>query len=386
MASAGMPSPPATGDPYIDSCFHFELDDRPEPRDWRRMEELAQIPRLAAAGSVQDALTIVEAELEGNPDFDFLYVWRGYLQGRLGLRQDQRATYLEGLRKARSKISLCDHLGMWAFESDDLAQAVQWWIRSCVLQLGQGRTEVVQPFLRLAYLAEGLGLKACRSALLDQVDRIQHVRLNAEGEKACWRLAVDQGDDSVRRAVSLLCESYLWQAPAAADETLQPLGETVSPTGFDRTFARHLDRIRSQSPELEAFLDRHFAADWVADLAQVAEREMRQTLSDGDEHGTALSRPPVYYQISTLQGDLSQARDWFLRRYGGYTKALEGMWNSTGYRTSGCSVLCHVIYLCTSEQIWAHLAICPLGESAPIDQWVMPIEFLSPAERATLDL
>ena len=225
--------PPPTSDPFVVSCFQLDFEELDEPRNWRQMEDLANIPPLATGGRYQEALAIIEEGLAHYPDYHFLYTWRGFIQGKLGLREEERKTYLEGIRKSRSKISLCDNLGQWEFDNRHLAEAVRWWLRSCVIQLSQDKLEYAHPFLLLAYIAKDLGLPARRSALFKQCDQIDYVRLNAAGESQCSRLVSSQGEASIKRAIALLCEFYLGVSPeklAEGQATPQPTAASTEPS------------------------------------------------------------------------------------------------------------------------------------------------------------
>jgi len=244
--------PPPTSDPFVDSCFQLDFEELEEPRNWRQMEDLANIPPLATGGRYQEALTIIEEGLARYPDYDFLYGWRGFIQAKLGRREEERKTYLEGIRKSRSKISLCDHLGQWEFDHRHLAEAVRWWIRACVIQLSQDKLEYAHPFLLLAYIAKGLGLPACQSALFKQCDQIDYVRLNAAGESQCSRLVSSQGEASIKRAIALLCEFYLGvpsEKPAEGQATPQPTAASEEPSPSPKPQQAQCDICNAVVPE-----------------------------------------------------------------------------------------------------------------------------------------
>ena len=79
-------------------------------------------------------------------------------------------------------------------------------IRACVL-----RYKEPFPYVNLAYIAEGLGLLTAHEALLRKADSLpgQTVRFNANGTSARHRLAAAQGNDSIKKAIKQLCDSYL---------------------------------------------------------------------------------------------------------------------------------------------------------------------------------
>jgi hypothetical protein len=204
-------TPPATGDPYIDSCFTCNFKEEYEPRRWDQMDDLRAIRQLLDAGEFRRAHAPLKAAMERYPDYDVLYCWLAEICGKLGKSVERITVMKVGLRKSRRKAWLCAKLAMAAFEADDLVEAVKWWIKSCAIQLGGGRAEDASPFLNLAYVAEGLGLGVAKTQFLRQADAMDNrqVRLNDKGANERYRVTSAQGNASVKQAVSLLCSFYL---------------------------------------------------------------------------------------------------------------------------------------------------------------------------------
>jgi hypothetical protein len=200
--------PKLTGDPYVDSCFQLDFDELDEPRVWHEIAELKDIPLLADSDK-KKALDAAEKALKAYPDYDFAYFWVGNLRGLLAYPGEPRKTYREGMKRSRSKLNLCIGVANWEFEQNNLAEAVRWYIRSCALQLGGKMYRAEFPFLNLAYIAEGLNLAKCKTALLKQVERIRNIKFDTEGANKRYRLAAEQGNDSIKKAISLLCDYYL---------------------------------------------------------------------------------------------------------------------------------------------------------------------------------
>lgn len=176
-----------------------------------------------------------------------------------------------------------------------------------------------------------------------------------------------------------------WLRGKKSSKVNQRLSPTERGTEGMRQFIgnlnHHLQRVRRDMPTLISFLDQYFGPDQIAMLAPIAVEKMNLTLSDGQEHSFAIFHAPVCYQICTLPLAMNEARDWFVRRYGGYTKLLERSWNVPHFQGSGCTVLCHIVYGWTRKGTWVHMAICPVDKSAPINTMIVPIEFLTPEER-----
>lgn len=203
-----LPSPPPTGDAYVDSCFDVDFQDVEDARLWHRMPRLRDIPGLASGGKIAEAEEIIDQALRDHPDFEFLYVWRGHVHCSAGRLDAARLAYLDGIEKSRGKVGLCDSLGQWEFDARHLAEAVKWWARACALQLTSRRLTMANPFLRLGRIAANIGLSACAEFLLKCSERIHDVRLDVAGESRIVHVVQDQANGSIRLAIETLCNFY----------------------------------------------------------------------------------------------------------------------------------------------------------------------------------
>ena len=79
---------------------------------------------------------------------------------------------------------------------------------------------------------------------------------------------------------------------------------------------------------------------------------MALTLADLGEHSFCMSKAPISYWICTLPLSVAEARDWFGRQYGGYSRLLEQAWNSSYFTGPGCEVLVHIVYGRTGMTSW----------------------------------
>jgi Tfp pilus assembly protein PilF len=165
-------------------------------------------------------------------------------------------------------------------------------------------------------------------------------------------------------------------------------GPASGPVGGDGgelalVLTRHLQRIRTNYPELDAFVSQYFGDADVAKIATAAAGKLRLTQADGGQHSTVLERGEVVYHITTLPVDMGQAKEWFGRTAGGYTKFLGDVWDSLLPKTTA-SVWCHVIYGSSAGRTWVHMAVCAVRKAAPIGVMVMPVELLTPEERKAM--
>lgn len=200
--------PASTGDPYVDDCFHFDFEEFEEPRRWAAMPGIKDIPYIADTDK-QKALTAAEAALKDNPDYSFLFYWIAKLRGSLGVAGEPQKTFLEGLQKGRNKPILCGGLAMHAFERDDLAEAVKWWLKSAAVQWNCKLSVDGFSLLNLAYIAEGLHMPECQAPLLKAAQEIQSIRFDAVGANQRYQMAHAQGTPSIKKAIALLCSFYL---------------------------------------------------------------------------------------------------------------------------------------------------------------------------------
>jgi len=153
------------------------------------------------------------------------------------------------------------------------------------------------------------------------------------------------------------------------------------------TLRNHLQRVRRDFPYIVPFLDKYFGDDRVLMIAQRASIGIMLTLTDGKQHSDVVPQQPVFFHISTLPVGPDQARDWFVRNYGGYTKFMYKTWGSEKFRQTGCSIWCHVVYGVVEKGIWVNMSICPVTEQALnlVYGMFIPPEFLTPEEIRLLD-
>jgi ankyrin repeat protein len=138
---------------YVESVFDFDWAETPDPRDWRKFDELKDVPDLFH----DDQIVRVEAKLDDAlikfPDYSFVYIWKASVFEKKEEIERARQTYTEGLRVSKARHGLCGRLAMLEFEHGTLKEAVRWWIRSIYLQMHGGSVDDAQSFLYLAFVA-----------------------------------------------------------------------------------------------------------------------------------------------------------------------------------------------------------------------------------------
>lgn len=226
-------APPSTGDKYVDSCFQCNFKEDSETRNWDNLDDLKDIPSLYNAGQKPKALQLAEAALAKYPDYDFVYGWLGRIREGLQYPDEPERSYHEGLRHSRSKASLCANLAMAAFEKGVLADAVTWWVKACAVLMGGGKAKDAYPFLNLAYIAEGLRLIGPNKQLLAWTEAIQSggLMFDADGANQRYRLANSQGNESIKKAIELLCSFPPYAQSMATQHPRDPKAEEMKRLG-----------------------------------------------------------------------------------------------------------------------------------------------------------
>jgi len=199
------------GDAYVDECFQVDSDELYEDRDWVNIPEAKAIAEAGNAGQIEEALRLAEELRRKHPDFGFGYYWFARLYRKQRRYDDARTYLMEGLRSAKSKQILYAEMGEIEWELQHLSEAVKWWIRSAVVQVGSQYATHYVPFLHLSYVAEALGIPAACSQMRVWVDRIAggQIELTAQAANAFYLAGDGQGTTSMRHAIELLYKHYL---------------------------------------------------------------------------------------------------------------------------------------------------------------------------------
>jgi hypothetical protein len=177
----------------------------------------------------------------------------------------------------------------------------------------------------------------------------------------------------------------VWCAVAVKPQMQKGTYDTTT-THFIGTLNSHLQYLRGNFPQFAPFLDQNFSDAIVVKIASMAVEKMKLTQADGKQHSIVLYLGAVVYNISTLPVDMEQAKDWYVRRFGGYAEFLPRAVQAAESQGTDSSVWCHIICGWTKKGSWVNMAICPIKQPAPIKTLLMPIEFLTPEERRYLGL
>jgi tetratricopeptide (TPR) repeat protein len=368
-------SPAVDEEIYVRSCSQAAFSEEKEERTFRSDPAFQTVLDPLNSQHYPAAIKAAEDLLPRFADFDLPYNLLGSAYRATDQLQQSRKVFERGLANAKRKAYLLTEMGETLWRLGDVHQAVYYWCQA-VHCLSSNPIDY-NAYLLLSYVAKGCGLGDIEQRLLGRVDAMQggQPRLDPATASRLSELVRSRKDHAISRALQDIDARYL----QAAGGGVQPGSEVA------RVLAGHLQRIRTNYPELNTFLSQYFGDADVAKIASAASDKLRLTLSDGEQHSVVLERAEVAYHITTLPVDMGQAREWFGRTAGGYTGFLGGVWDSALPKTTA-SVWCHVIYGSSAGRTWVHMALCPVQQPAPIDVTVMPIEFLTSEERQAIGL
>ena len=213
---------------YISDCFDIQWPEFDDRRTWDEVPEGSQIKRLRDSKFTRDleeALEVATRLTERMADWHGSYDVAASILGRLGLTDKAREMVLKGLDQSKSKWRLCGRMAIIEWESNDIldhllssaiAAAVQWWIRSIVIQVSIDRCEDYTPALYLSYVAISLGLEF-ESRLLELMSKKSGgdgIVLSRENiQRVHERIVVNEseygphyGGRQLKRTIQVLCQ------------------------------------------------------------------------------------------------------------------------------------------------------------------------------------
>jgi len=218
--TAQAPKPivaPSSGDSYVETCFHIEFQENKEDRNPSEIPEAKAVIETGAGGPnpgdkvIEEALRLVAVVRDKYPDFYFSYLWFAALYCKQKRYDDARNSLSEGLRFAKSKYKLCNMMGDTEWELGNLSEAVMWWTRSVIIQVGTKQLGEYSPFLNLSYVAKQLGLDNTCALLRQYVDKIEYggIRLTGNAVNELYAATRRHGTESMKQVMDTLDRKYL---------------------------------------------------------------------------------------------------------------------------------------------------------------------------------
>jgi len=169
----------------------------------------------------------------------------------------------------------------------------------------------------------------------------------------------------------------------------EPSGVTMQKqfdaASFQSTLEMHIQCMAAASSDCAKFAKQYLDSEVILMLAAGAVEKMTSMQTDGQQHSLGVSRPPVFFNITSLPVGLSSACQCFAQ-YGGYMKYLTQAWNSPAFQSSGCSVWFHV--LCGPEEggHWVQITACSVRAPHVLKTPVLALDLLTRTERKSVGL
>lgn len=223
-----------TGDPFVDSCFVFDIIPEKESRIPSEIPRLKDVPGFVKNKEYKAAWNILEDYQDSCSDLDFIYIWQAFILQKQGRVENAGAVLSKGLKKAKQKHQLCDRMGLLAFETGHMEEAVKWWIRGIVLMHSSGSKMIWEPFLYLSSVAKACGNESLAGQLSEQVARIcvqGELKFEADTEQAIREISETLPKASVIKALEILCG--LFKKPVEKQETLGGIKNTPDSLSSD---------------------------------------------------------------------------------------------------------------------------------------------------------
>jgi hypothetical protein len=170
---------------YVEAVFSFDLANKPEPRDWRDLAELSDVPDLHFDKKFAQLEATLQDALAKFSDYSFVHSWRGTLFQDRGEIGRAREAFSEGIQVSNEKHGLCGDLAMLELKHGTLKEAVKWWIRSILLQMPRKSVNDAQPFLYLAFVAHLYQLNGAYEKLMNASSKGMHgaIALSPKGKQ-----------------------------------------------------------------------------------------------------------------------------------------------------------------------------------------------------------
>ena len=193
---------------YVDNCTTLQYSEIVDERVWDSVPEIHDLGDGSKL-SGDEKKKLAESLVSKYPDLDYLYSWRAIFYKREEYYDKAKTVLIEGLKISKRKYNLYMELGETEYYSNNLLEAVRWWIQSILSQKSIGMTDRASynSFLYLAYICKRLDLSHIELELLKEVDSRAYgqIRLTDIEANNIYSL-VDQEEKSefIRKALSAL--------------------------------------------------------------------------------------------------------------------------------------------------------------------------------------
>ena len=189
----------------INSFLEIEVWEEKEIRAYDDFPEAEQFYGLARNEQHEEVVKLGKELIAKYPDFHSVYRRTARSYHSLGNKQKRNEVYLLGLKKSKNKSGICANIAEHYFGESEFLFAVKWWSKAGGLQLKSGNMKDHNPFLYLAYFAEGLNMPGYEKKLLAIVDNIQQVRFNQTAANEIYRVAKSQWGKEIKTVIQKFC-------------------------------------------------------------------------------------------------------------------------------------------------------------------------------------
>jgi hypothetical protein len=197
---------------YVDNCITLQYSEIVDERVWDSVPEIHDLGDGSKL-SGDEKKKLAESLVSKYSDLDYLYSWRAIFYKRKENYEKAKTVLIEGLEISKRKYNLYMELGETEYYSNNILEAVRWWIQSILSQKSIGMTDRASynSFLYLAYICKRLDISHIELELLKEVDSRAYgqIRLTDIEANNIYSL-VDQEDksDLIRKALSALYDRF----------------------------------------------------------------------------------------------------------------------------------------------------------------------------------
>jgi pSer/pThr/pTyr-binding forkhead associated (FHA) protein len=156
-------------------------------------------------------------------------------------------------------------------------------------------------------------------------------------------------------------------------------------TLLDEALLEHLKQIKALGARYDAFVDQHFTPEVIQSLTLYAQENMRQTITDSDQHCSTMINGQAYFVVCTLPVPIAHASAWFSKRFEGFCKFILKWIRSDAYDVATCDVLC-IITFGFDKGHWVSATIIPTNNNDDEQLEIVSVEFLTESEKAEMGI
>jgi len=192
------------GDEFLEPQYIEKV----EERNINTMPELGEISELGNNEKYNQVILKCKRLMKKYPDLDFIYFWMGIANLMQGKYNQARFILIEGLLKSKSKAWLCCKLGEVEWKAGKAREALKWWCQSIHCHESNPHDLDNSPYLYLAAIAGGFGMKKEYDAFTSRAFGIRDASLTYEAMTDIQNLFIAQKTHSMEFVLKEMCKLY----------------------------------------------------------------------------------------------------------------------------------------------------------------------------------